>query len=113
VGDGFADGETITVPVQEARQMVLTPDGAEWTPRSRVDNAMVKALARAGAETAALQFAGGFAAGVVGAAPISAAQRVSCNISSGVAACAGENDPGEAAAPKGGAEHAPDETIAY
>ena len=27
--------------------MVVTPDGAEWAPRPRVDNAMVKALARA------------------------------------------------------------------
>ena len=27
--------------------MVVTPDGAEWVPRPRVDNAMVKALARA------------------------------------------------------------------
>jgi hypothetical protein len=26
---------------------VVTPDGAEWAPRPRVDNAMVKALARA------------------------------------------------------------------
>ena len=25
----------------------MTPDGAEWAPRPRVDNAMVKALARA------------------------------------------------------------------
>jgi hypothetical protein len=25
----------------------VTPDGAEWAPRPRVDNAMVKALARA------------------------------------------------------------------
>jgi hypothetical protein len=27
--------------------LVVTPDGAEWAPRPRVDNAMVKALARA------------------------------------------------------------------
>ena len=27
--------------------MVVTPDGAEWAPRPRVNNAMVKALARA------------------------------------------------------------------
>jgi hypothetical protein len=27
--------------------MKVTPDGAEWAPRPRVDNAMVKALARA------------------------------------------------------------------
>jgi hypothetical protein len=26
---------------------VVTPDGADWAPRPRVDNAMVKALARA------------------------------------------------------------------
>ena len=26
---------------------MVTPDGAEWAPRTRVDNAMVKALARA------------------------------------------------------------------
>jgi hypothetical protein len=26
---------------------MLTPDGAEWAPRPRVDNSMVKALARA------------------------------------------------------------------
>ena len=26
---------------------MVTPDGAEWAPRPRVDNAMVKALARA------------------------------------------------------------------
>jgi hypothetical protein len=29
------------------RKLVLTPDGAEWAPRPRVDNAMVKAVARA------------------------------------------------------------------
>ena len=29
------------------RKFVVTPDGAEWAPRPRVDNAMVKALARA------------------------------------------------------------------
>ena len=29
------------------RKLVITPDGAEWAPRPRVDNAMVKALARA------------------------------------------------------------------
>jgi hypothetical protein len=29
------------------RKRVVTPDGAEWAPRPRVDNAMVKALARA------------------------------------------------------------------
>lgn len=47
------DGETITVHIpltfrkRGARKRVVTPDGAEWTPRPRVDNAMVKALARA------------------------------------------------------------------
>ena len=29
------------------RRLVLTPDGAAWAPRPRVDNAMVKAPARA------------------------------------------------------------------
>ena len=29
------------------RKLVVTPDGATWAPRPRVDNAMVKALARA------------------------------------------------------------------
>ena len=29
------------------RKLVVTPDGAAWAPRPRVDNAMVKALARA------------------------------------------------------------------
>ena len=48
-----ADGETITVHIpmvfkkRGGRKLVLTPDGAEWAPRPRVDNAMVKALARA------------------------------------------------------------------
>jgi hypothetical protein len=48
-----ADGETITVPIpmtfkkRGGRKLVVTPDGAEWAPRPRVDNAMVKALARA------------------------------------------------------------------
>jgi hypothetical protein len=47
------DGETITVHIPMAfrkrggRKLVVTPDGAEWAPRPRVDNAMVKALARA------------------------------------------------------------------
>ena len=31
----------------DGRTLVLTPDGAPWAPRPRVDNAMVKALARA------------------------------------------------------------------
>ena len=48
-----ADGETITVHIPMAfkkrggRKLVVTPDGAERSPRPRVDNAMVKALARA------------------------------------------------------------------
>ena len=29
------------------RKLLVTPDGAPWAPRPRVDNAMVKALARA------------------------------------------------------------------
>ena len=47
------DGLTITVHVpfvirkRGGRKLVVTPDGAEWAPRPRVDNAMVKALARA------------------------------------------------------------------
>jgi hypothetical protein len=48
-----ADGETIAVHIplmfmkRGGRKLVVTPDGAEWAPRPRVDNAMVKALARA------------------------------------------------------------------
>jgi hypothetical protein len=48
-----ADGETITIHIpiefrkRGGRKRVVTPDGAEWAPRPRVDNAMVKALARA------------------------------------------------------------------
>ena len=48
-----ADGQTITVHVpmtfrkRGGRKMVMMPDGAPWAPRPRVDNAMVKALARA------------------------------------------------------------------
>jgi hypothetical protein len=48
-----ADGETITVHIpmefkkRGGRKLVVTPDGAEWAPRLRIDNAMVKALARA------------------------------------------------------------------
>ena len=47
------DGETIVVHIpltfrkRGGRKLVVTPDGAEWAPRPRVDNAMVKALARA------------------------------------------------------------------
>jgi hypothetical protein len=49
----LADGETIHVHIlltfrkRGGRKLVVTPDGAEWAPRPRVDNAMVKALARA------------------------------------------------------------------
>ena len=48
-----ADAQTITVHIpfrirkRGGRKLVVTPDGAEWAPRPRVDNAMVKALARA------------------------------------------------------------------
>ena len=48
-----ADGETITIHIpmtfrkRGGRKMVVTPDGSPWAPRPRVDNAMVKALARA------------------------------------------------------------------
>ena len=48
-----ADGETITVHLpltfrkRGGRKLVVMPDGAEWAPRPRVDNVMVKALARA------------------------------------------------------------------
>ena len=48
-----ADGETITIHIpmtfrkRGGRKTVVTPDGAPWAPRPRVDNAMVKALARA------------------------------------------------------------------
>jgi hypothetical protein len=48
-----ADGETITVHIpmvfkkRGGRKLVVTPDGAPWAPRPPVDNAMVKALARA------------------------------------------------------------------
>jgi hypothetical protein len=47
------EGETITVHIpltfrkRGGRKLVMTPDGVEWAPRPRVDNAMVKALARA------------------------------------------------------------------
>jgi hypothetical protein len=47
------DGETVTVHIpltfrkRGGRKLVVTPDGAEWPPLPRVDNAMVKALARA------------------------------------------------------------------
>jgi hypothetical protein len=47
------DAQTITVHIpltfrkRGGRKLLVTPDGAEWAPRQRVDNAMVKALARA------------------------------------------------------------------
>ena len=41
----------LTVPLmfrkRGGRKLMVTPDGAPWAPRPRVDNAMVKALARA------------------------------------------------------------------
>jgi hypothetical protein len=37
----------LTFPKRGGRKLVVTPDGASWAPRPRVDNAMVKALARA------------------------------------------------------------------
>ena len=52
-GPVSADGETITIHIpmtfrkRGGRKQVVTPDGAPWAPRPRVDNAMVKALARA------------------------------------------------------------------
>jgi hypothetical protein len=48
-----ADGEAITVHIpltfrkRGGRKLIVTPDGAAWAPRPRVDNAMVKAVARA------------------------------------------------------------------
>ena len=48
-----ANAQTITVHIpfrirkRGGRKLVVTPDGAAWAPRPRVDNAMVKALARA------------------------------------------------------------------
>ena len=49
--DADGDAVTIHVPItfrrRGGRKLVVTPDGAEWAPRPRVDNAMVKALARA------------------------------------------------------------------
>ncbi len=42
---------TVHIPMtfrkRGGRKMVVTPDGAPWASRPRVDNAMVKALARA------------------------------------------------------------------
>ena len=37
----------LTLKKRGGRKLVVTPDGVRWTPRPRVDNAMVKALARA------------------------------------------------------------------
>ena len=50
--EAAGDGQTITVHVpftfrKRGGRKLVTPDGAEWAPRPRVDNAMVKALARA------------------------------------------------------------------
>lgn len=48
-----ADGETITIHIpmtfkkRGGRKLVVTPDGAPWAPQPRIDNAMVKAQARA------------------------------------------------------------------
>jgi hypothetical protein len=48
-----ADAQTITVHIpltfrkRGGRKLVMTPESADWAPRPRVDNAMVKALARA------------------------------------------------------------------
>jgi hypothetical protein len=48
-----ADGETITIHIpmkfqkRGGRKMVVTPNGSTWAPRPRIDNALVKALARA------------------------------------------------------------------
>lgn len=47
------DGEAITIHIpmtfrkRGGPKLVVTPDGAPWAPRPRVDNAMVKALTRA------------------------------------------------------------------
>jgi hypothetical protein len=47
------DGEAITIHIpmtfrkRGGRKMVVTPDGEAWAPRPRVDNALVKAFARA------------------------------------------------------------------
>ena len=49
----LADGKTITVHIPMTfrklggRKLVVAPDGAPWAPRPQVNNAMVKALARA------------------------------------------------------------------
>jgi hypothetical protein len=47
------DGATITIHIpmtfrkRGGRKTVVTPDGTPWAPRPRVDNAIVKAVARA------------------------------------------------------------------
>jgi hypothetical protein len=42
---------TIRIPMtfrkRGGRKLIVTPDGAPWAPRPRVDNALVKAVARA------------------------------------------------------------------
>ena len=49
--EAYGDAVTIHIPLTSrkrgGRKLVVTPDGAEWAPRPRVDNAIVKALARA------------------------------------------------------------------
>ena len=48
-----ASGETITIHIpmtfrkRGGRKLVVVPDGAPWAPRPQIDNALVKALARA------------------------------------------------------------------
>lgn len=48
-----ADGETITIHIpmtfrkRGGRKLIVTLDGASWAPRPRVDNTIVKAVARA------------------------------------------------------------------
>ena len=45
------DAITIHIPMtfrkRGGRKLIMTPDGTPWAPRPQVDNAMVKALARA------------------------------------------------------------------
>ena len=47
--DGEAIAVLIPLPFRKrgGRKLVVMRDGADWAPRPRVDNAMVKALARA------------------------------------------------------------------